>query len=271
MKAVITTLFFLALSAGAAYGVVPDYLKASSSEVTPSYTAKIGQLINAHMVLTGGTPVPDEARLNITTQVGRPRIEVVIDGKLEQYGIPQLEIALPPEGVKSVEIFVFGVAPEVTKETKIGVLDVKTYVKYKGEEGVYQEDGRLSLTVSNIVISGTVEALETAKRKIETAKKTVADLRVSGAATAPLEAKIENAETVLKTADTLYEKGDIELAKSTAESAIKILDEVVSDAGKLKATKETRGSLTKYGLAAVGIIVVAGLLLFVLRRREELG
>lgn len=270
MKAVFI-LFFLALSAGVAHGVVPDYLKASSSEATPSYTAKIDQLVNAHMVLTGSTPVPDEARLNITTQVNRPRIEVIIDGKLEQYGVPELEITLPPDGVKSVEIFVFGVAPEVSKETRITLLDVKTYVKYKGEEGVYQDDGRLSVTVSNVVISGAVEAIDSAKRKLETAEKSVGDLKAKGISTAPLEAKLKNAEDLISTAEALYEKEDIGLAKSTAESAIKILDEVTTEADKLRTTKETTRDITKYALIGVGILVIAGLLFLFMRRREELG
>lgn len=270
MKALLIT-FFLALTVGVAYGVVPDYLTPSSSETTPSFNARIGQLLSAHMVLTGSTPIPDEARLNITTQVDRPRIEVIIDGDLMQYGLPELEIALPPEGVNNIEIFVFGVAPEVSIETDIVLLDVKTYVKYKGEEGVYQDDGRLPLTVSNIEITGALESINSAKSKLATAVNTVDTLKAAGIGTAPLEAKLENARKLLKNAEALYEKEDIQLAQSTAQSAIKILDEVVSEAGKLQAKKETRTDVTKIGLIGLGILVVAALLIFLFKRREELG
>jgi hypothetical protein len=163
------------------------------------------------------------------------------------------------------------VAPEVSKETSIALLDVKTYVKYKGEDGVYQDDGRLSLIVSNVVITGAVDAIDRAKRKLETAEKSVGDLKAAGINTATLEAKLKNVEDLLSTAEALYEKEDIELAKSTAESAIKILDEVVFEAGTLKVTKETKSSLMKYGLIGVAVIAIAGLLLLFMRRREELG
>jgi hypothetical protein len=269
--AVYVSLVFLALSAGLTYGVALDYLQATASEVTPSYTARIGQMVNARMVLEGTTPLPEEARLSIETQVDRPRIEVTIDGKLEQYvDTTTVEIPLAAEGVKDIEIVVFGVAPEVSKEAKITMLDVKTYVKYKGEEGVYQEDGRLLLTVSNIQITGAVEAIDSAKRKLESAENSVADLKSAGVNTVALEAKLKNARGILNTAEALYEKGDIELAKRSAESAISILDEVASDVSKLKTTKETKSDITQYGLVAVAVLVIVGLVLLFRKKREEL-
>jgi uncharacterized protein (DUF1778 family) len=150
------------------------------------------------------------------------------------------------------------------------MLDVKTYVKYKGEEGVYQEDGRLLLTVSNIQITGAVEAIDSAKRKLESAENSVADLKSAGVNTVALEAKLKNARGILNTAEALYEKGDIELAKRSAESAISILDEVASDVSKLKTTKETKSDITQYGLVAVAVLVIVGLVLLFRKKREEL-
>jgi hypothetical protein len=272
MKAVFLAIVaVLILSPGLGYAVVPDYLKPVFSEVTPTYTAKIGQLVNARLVLEGTTPVPDEARLNISTSAARPRIEVTINGKLEQYGIPEIEIPLPAEGVKEIEIFLYGVAPEVTKETKVALLDVKTYVKYKGEEGVYQEDGKLMLTVTNVIISGAVEAIDSARRKLDLLERKVSDLKQTGANVAALESKLKNARGILKTAETLYEKGEIELARDSAESALRVLDEVSMEAGKIETTRETQRDIKRYGLLALGILIVGTLVLLLRKRREELG
>lgn len=261
----------LILSPGPGYGAIPDYLKPVFSEVTPTYTAKIGQLVNARLVLEGTTPIPEEARLNISTGAARPRIEVVIDGTLEQYGIPEVEIPLPAEGVEKIEIFLYGVAPEVTKETKIPLLDVQTYVKYKGEEGVYQQDGKLMLTVTNVIISGAVEAIDNAKNRLDLLEEKVSDLKQAGANVAPLESKLKNARDILETAETLYEKGEIELARSSAESALKVLDEVSTEASKIETTRETQKDIKRYGLLALGILIIGTLVLLFRKRREELG
>lgn len=269
--AVYVVIAVLILSVGPAYAVVPDYLKPVSSEVTPSYTAKIGQGVNARLVLEGTTPVPEEARLNISTSVARPRIEVTIDGKLEWYGTPELEIPLPAEGVKGIEIRVFGDAPEVTKETKVALLDVKTYVKYKGEEGVYQDDGKLVLTVSNVVISGAVEAINTAKSKLSLAQSLIETLRGRGIATKGIEDRLKEAETQIDLAESSYHEGRVEKATTQAELASKSLDRIIMDVNKLQASKETKSNLMKYGLVAAAIIFLAGLILLIRKRREELG
>ena len=271
--AIYVTLAVLILGVGTGYAIVPNYLKVTYEEVNPLGTAKIGQLVNARLILNGTTPLPEEARLNISTSVVSPRVEVIINGQMvDRLGESEFEITLPSEGVEEVEIILSkGFTPEVAKKTKVVLLDVKTYVKYKGEKGMYQEDGKLMITVSNIVISGAVEAIDSAKRKLETAEKSVGDLKATGINTASLEAKLKNIEDLLSTAEALYEKEDIELAKSTAESAIKILDEVVFEAGTLKVTKDTKSSLVKYGLIGIVVIVIAGLLLLFMRRREELG
>jgi hypothetical protein len=217
--------------------------------------------------------LPEEARLNISTSVVSPRVEIIINGQMvDRLGESEFEITLPSEGVEEVEIILSkGFTPEVAKKTTVVLLDVKTYVKYKGEKGVYQEEAKLMIPVSNIVISGAVESIDSANRKLETAEKSVGDLKASGINTASLEAKLKNIEDILSTAEALYEKEDIELAKSTAESAIKILDEVVFEAGTLEVTKDTKSSLVKYGLIGIVVIVIAGLLLLFMRRREELG
>lgn len=253
------------------YAAVPDYLKPEYSEVTPTTVAKPGQPVGARLVLKGTTPVPDEARLNISTGAARPRIEVVINGELQRYGSPEVEIPLPSEGVKEIEIFLYGVAPEVTKETDIPLLDVKTFVKYKGEAGVYQAERKLLLTVTNVVISEAVGAIDKAKAKLSLLESKISGLKAAGADVAPLETKLENARNIIKTASALYDKGEIELARDTAESAAKILDEATAEADKIETTKETKQDIRKYGLVALGIIILGALLLFLRKRRDELG
>lgn len=261
----------LMLFTAVGYGVVPDYLTATYSEITPTDKAKPGQPVGARLVLKGTTPVPDEARLNISTGATRPRIEVVINGQLEGYGASELEIPLPSEGVKEIEIYLYGVAPGVSKETAVPLLDVKTYVKYKGEPGVYQDEIRLDLIVTNVLISEAVEARDRAKTKLSMLEAKLSSLKALGVDVTALEAKLENARNIIKTADALYEKGEVELSRDAAESAIKILDEASLEAEKIEVTKETKQDIKKYGLLALGIIVVGAILLLIRRRREELG
>lgn len=264
---VVWLMIFPALS----YAAVPDYLKPGYSEITPTYKAKPGQPVGARLILTGSTPVPDEARLNISTGAARSRLEVVVNGELERYGAPSVEIPLPSEGVTEIEIFLYGVAPKVTKETDVALLDVKTYVKYKGEPGTYQEEKKLLLTVTNVVISEALGARDKAKTKLSLLESKIAGLRVSGADVSSLEEKLENGRSIIKTADALYEKGEIELSRDAAESAIKILDDALAEADKIQTTKETKQDIKKYGLIALGIIIIGVLLLLFRKRREELG
>jgi hypothetical protein len=269
--ATIAFMAMLMMMPGLIHATVPDYLKPGFYEASPAQTAEINQLVSARLVLEGSTPVPDEARLNISTEAVRPRVEVVIDGKLETYGAPSIEIPLPSEGVKEVEIYLYGVAPKVTKETQIPLLDVKTYVKYKGEEGVYQEEKRLMVTVTNIVISGAVETINKAKMRLELMENRIASLRSSGADIGSIETKLENARSIIKTADALYKKGDVEIARDAAESALKVLDDVSAEADKIETAKETKQDIKRYGFIALGIIIFGALLLLFRKRRDELG
>ena len=273
MKAVVyITLLLAIISFNPVYAIVPDYLTVHYTEVNPESVAEIGQLVNARIELKGSTPIPDEARLNISTGIERPRIEVNIDGDLKLYGDSEFEILLPSDGVEYIEIIIsFGLAPKVTKQTIINLLDVKTFVKFKGEEGVYQNDGQLSLAVSNIIISEALNAIDNANYELSSVEKALEDLNSIGIDTAALDYKLNTAKDLVKTAETLYEKDDIELSKNTADSAIIIMDEIMSDTDALKDTVKTKNNLFKYGLIGFGLTFFAIVLFLLMKKREELG
>ncbi len=267
------TVLILISGLGVAQVGTPDYLEVTEYRVSPSISARIGDPVAAYMVLEKVGPIPVEAKLNISTDVVGLRGEVKINNKTEGFYSNNVELSLPPQpdGVRRIEIRLSGYAPKVEKLTDIKVLEVKTYVFYDNENKGYQEEKVIFLSVTNFVISGAVEAINSAKGKLETAEKAVGDLKAAGIRTSSLEDKLKNAKDLLSTAEALYKKGDVQLAKSNAESAMKILDEIVSEAGDLKAGKETKSNLARYGLIGVGIIVIAGLLFLLMRRREELG
>ncbi len=95
------TFFIIAITMGVV-SAATDFLKATSSEVSPSTAARIGQPIAANMKLSGFTPYPEEATLEINVDVDRPRIEVIIDGEYDVYGLPQIKIPIASEGVKTI-------------------------------------------------------------------------------------------------------------------------------------------------------------------------
>ncbi len=263
-------IFFVIGTAGTAFATA-DYLKATSSEVSPSTTARSGQPIVANMKLKGFTPYPEEAELNISVEVDRPRIEVIIDGQYEGYGIPKVNIPLPSEGVKDIEIRVSGFAPPVTKLTTIKVLDVKTYVLYKGENGTYQDDGTLTLTVSDKEIIQTVAAIGEAWDRYNSVRLEIASLSERGINTVELEAELDDIKAQINLADDAHDnKEDIETAKLNADLALNSLDRL-DDEVKQMGGGPAPTEVKEY-LIIAGVVIVALLLLIFLRgRREELG
>lgn len=269
MKKAIVILCFL-ISLGTVSAVVPDYLKASASDVSPSGTARIEQPVVATMTLDRIGVVPDVAKLTIVTELDSPRIAVTIDNVTQDYGLQENEITLSSSGVSEIEIRIDGYAPTVEKQKEIKVLDVTTHVEYSGEDPEDQEDGTITLTVSDKEIKATVSAIEDAQDKLEIAKAKVYRLEQSGVNTAELEAKIQNAKELLEEAEGLHEEGNIESSKVIAESASKILDGVILDADKM-GTGPVPMDIERYLVIAGAVIVVLIIALFIKGRREELG
>ena len=269
MKKVIIILCFL-ISVGIASAAVQDYLKTSASDVSPSGSARIDQGVMATMNLERIGSHPDEAILQIVTELDSPRAEVTIDNVTETYGLKEFNITLSSEGVEEIDIRIDGFAPKVEKQKEIKVLEVTTYVDYPGFDPVGQNDGTIKLTISDKEIKQTVITIEDAWDKYAVARAKVKGLTESGVNTAELEAKLQNARELLDNADELHDKGEIDLAKSTAESASKILDDVILDAEK-SGVGPVPLDIRRYLVIAGAVIIVLILALLIKGKREELG
>lgn len=265
----------LLCSVAAASAAVPEYLKVDDSltKVSPSLSARVDDLVVASMVLKKVGPIPAEAKLNISIGVVSPRVDVRIDNVTETYRINKFEILLPapPQGVKEIEIWVSGYAPRVEKLTEIKVLEVKTYVYYDADNKGYKDYRPITLTVSDVEIKQTLASIEDAKKKVAEVEGIISKLKGRGINTVDMEVQAQNARDILKTAQTLYEQGQIDLARNTAESASKVLDKLIADAGKIETQKETRTTAKDYIIIAAVVIVAILIALFIKKRREELG
>jgi len=269
-KSVLTLIVFLLICNSSLVFAATDYLKASTSEVSPSTTARVGQPIAANMKLSGFTPYPEEATLEINVEVDRPRIEVIIDGEYEVYGLPQTEIELPVDGVKDIEIRVNGFAPEVAKLTTITVLDVKTRLRYKGEDEKTQEDGTLSLTVSDKEILQTVGAIDDAWNEFNRVRKAIVTVSGKGINTVEVEAELDDIKAQINLAEDAHDNGAIDTAQLNAEIALNSLgrlDDKVAGMDSGPAPTDVKRYLT-----IAGAVILVLLLFIILRgRSEELG
>ncbi len=253
----------------------PYYLKVDDSltKVSPSISARVDDPVFVTTVLKKVNPIPAEAKLNISVGVVSPIVDVRIDNVTETYRINKFEIPLPgpPQGVKEIEIRVSGYAPRVEKLTEIKVLEIKTYVYYDADNKGYQDHRPITLTISDVEIKQTLASIDDAKKKLTEVEGIISKLKVGGVNTIEIEAQVQNAKDILKTAQTLYEQGQIDLAKSSAESASKILGKLIADAGKIETQKETRTAPKDYIIIAAVVIVLVLVALFIKKRREELG
>jgi hypothetical protein len=263
--------FSLLIGSSVGYGAVSDYLGTSKSEVSPTTSARIDQPVTAVMVLENIGVVPEEARLNISTELTSPEFIIDIDNETTRRGLSEFPLDLPSDGVKEITIRVSGYAPEVDRLTVIDVLNVNTYVKYKSEDGIYQDDGRLTLEISNVEIQETKREIYTAESKLTEAEGIVDSLKSQGVNTVSLESQIQTAKGLIDNANELHDRGQADLSKSTATSASAILDQVISDAGSLGKKETTEGNVKKYVTIAGAVILVILVVLFMKSRREELG
>ncbi len=247
-----------------------DYLRITASEVNPTESARAGQLVNARIVLKEIHIPPEEAVLNITTEVVAPRIEVRMNETYLQFGISPVSLTLPPEGIGEIDIRVSGTAPKVERLRTIIVLDVKTFVRYKGAEGVVQDEGQLSVKVSDIEIREALLIIEEAQSKLGEAVRKVDLLKAREVDTADLEARIHDAETQVTNAQQLHDKGEIELARTTAELAVNSIDRIILDAEKLTGPPAP-SEIRRYLVIAAAVMVALLLIIIIKGRREELG
>ncbi len=258
------------MSAASAQIAVPDYLRVTASEVNPTESARAGQLVNGRVILKEVNIPPEEAVLNITTEVVAPRIEVRINESYQVFGISPVSLSLPPEGVGEIDIRVSGTAPKVERLRTITVLDVKTFVRYKGAEGVVQDEGLLSVEVSDVEIRGAILVIEEAQNKLSEAVRKVDLLKARGADTADLEAQIHDAETRITLAQRAHDKGEIEDARTNAELAVRDINRIILDAEEL-AGPAAPSEIRRYLVIAAAVMVALLLIIIIKGRREELG
>ncbi|MFQ5815873.1 MAG: hypothetical protein ACE5G7_05195 [Candidatus Hydrothermarchaeaceae archaeon] len=262
--------FYMIGNAGVAFAAT-DYLRATSSEVSPSTTARIDQPIVANVKLKGFTPYPEEATLDISVELARPRLEVIIDGEYQVYGLPEVEIPLPSEGVTDIEIRVSGFAPPVTKLTTIKVLDVKTRVRYKGENETTQDDGTLTLTISDKKIIETVTAIDDAWDEFNRIRLIIDSLKGKGVNTVELEAELQDIKAQINLAENAHNNGDIETAQLNADIALNSLDRLDDKAQQASRAGLAPTDIRRYLIIAGAVMVALLLVIFIRGRREELG
>lgn len=258
---------------------VEDYLAVPEGGYTinPKETIKSGEPIVVDITLKRvSETLPEESRLIVTTNMVGPWAKITIDGNVQTFTKNEIEIPLPDseKGVKEILIYVTGKAPTVEKLTQLTVVDVKTYVRYTGVEGVYQEEigkGPLTLEVTNPKITETVNAINTAKEKCATAESIINGLKTKGVNTVDLEAQLVDAKTLIDLADQKHEEGKLDEAKTNAGLAINALDRIISDARALEAGRETQTGIKKYLTILAAVIVIVVAIFFIKGRREELG
>lgn len=266
----LTIILCILLSMGIASAAATNYLGASKSDVSPSGTAKVGLPVIATMTLERVGSVPEEAILRIVTDLDSPRTEITIDGDTQECGLQECEITLPSEGVEQIKIRTNGDAPKVEKQLDIIVLNVNTTVQYRGEDLAEQKEGTITLTVSDKEIRTTKVAIENAEDKLAKASSMVNALESQGVNTVEFKAEIQDAKELITTANDLHDRKEIDLSKSTADSASKILDRVITKAEKA-GTGPAPSDMRRY-LVIAGAVIVVLVLVFILKsRREELG
>jgi hypothetical protein len=213
---------------------------------------------------------PDSATLNIITELSEPRIEVTIDNVTETYVLKNNDIPLSSEGVDEIKIRISGDAPEVEKQKQIKVLEVTTHVEYPGEDPEDQNDGAITITVSDTELKEAKTTLDDAWDKYAVAKRKVDGLKDTGVNTAELEAKLQQAREQLDAADEEEADGNIDTSKLLAEGATTILDDVIIDAEK-SGVGPVPMDVRRYLVIAGAVIAVLIVALLIKGKREELG
>lgn len=269
--AVVIGVILLVTAAVYAAGEI-DYLNVTSSSINPKYTITAEDPLAATVTLERVSEIlPEASRLNITVWAVNPSITLNIDGNETFVNKNSIEISLPSEGVKKIVIDVSGKAPYVEKLTAFKVFDVKTYVKFTGTEGEYQDEISISLDVTKPKIEEALDAINRANGLSDEAEALIENLKSEGIGAADLEAQLADAKAILRHAETAHEGGRISEAKENADLAINAFNRVISDAGGLEAARESKSNVKKYGAAALAVVVIALLILFLQKRREELG
>jgi len=275
MKKCIVILVLL-LSTGMAMGLPKDYLVVEEDypKVSPSGVARIGDPIAIDLTLKKQGVEPEEARLNLSLEIDNPSVEVKYDSEVKRFsGEKNIEFKLP-QGIQKVSITLRGNAPDVPRLTQIQALETRMYVYYDDQnEGYYKiPQGAVSMEVTNTMISQALNEINRAESKLETAESLIQELEKMGVDTTSLRLRLQTAKDSLNIARKEHERGSVDLAKSNAETATGLLNDVIEEAQKKKEETEQSSTYKKYLLIGAGIIILIAIVVLVLRRsKEELG
>lgn len=262
------------LSVGAAWGASVDYLGVPPDglSMNPKESVRTGDPIAADVTLKRiGDILPEEAKLVLTVDMVNPWVQVDIDGNVQTFvGRNDIEVSLPITGVKEVKISAKGNAPFVEKLMRLRVMDVKTYVRYRGTPGENQNEVTSFLEVSNVQIERTVEAITMTEERYTSLESNIKNLKNQGINTVEMESDLQIARNLIKIARGLQEAGKIDEAKQTAQEAMKVLGKVEAKSSGI-GIMENPNKARLYLGAIVLVVIVVVALLFVKSKREELG
>ncbi len=276
MKIESLIIFGLLINIGLVYALPTDYLVVEDSypRVSPAGVARIGDPIAIDLVLKKQGVEPQEARLNLTLEIDNPVVDISYDSELKRFtGEKNIELTLP-KGIKKVTITLRGNAPTVSRLTRIDALVARMYVFYDEDNKGYIDipGGRVSLEVTNTLITQTLSEISIAESKLSQAESLISELNNMGVDTKSLKLRLETAKDSINIAKKEHERGAVDLAKSNAEKATVLLDDIINEAQNKKESAKKTKAYKKYLLVGAGIVVVLVVLILIFRaKREELG
>lgn len=234
MKKVIIILCILT-SVSIVSAAAPDYLKVSASTLLTPRIVESGELVSAVITLERIGTVPDEATLNIVTELNNPKTEVTMDGEAYTYELQEFDIALPSEGVSEIKIRIEGYAPKI--EGQMGyakTLDVTTHVKYEGEDTEYQtEDASFSkvTVVRDMTERDAWWTLENLDQSMRDTIGMILEAKESGLNVSEIEEDFNESVRLSKEAESQYSDGDYRGASISAETSRQILNRIKASFG----------------------------------------
>lgn len=272
-NAVILGIVFLAINL--VYALPTDYLVVEQGypRVSPAGVARVGDPIAIDLLLKKQGVEPQEARLNLTIGIDNPWVEISYDSETKTFTQNRIEFQLP-KGIKQVKIAMRGNAPQVKKLTRVDALVVRMYVYYDEDNKGYIDipQARVTLDVTSSFITQTLTEISIAEQKLSQAQQLIDELTKLGVDTQSLKLRLESAKDSINIAKKEHERGSVDLAKSNAEKASLLLDDIIREAQKKKEENIKSRAMRKYIAIGAGIVVILIIIGFLLTRgREELG